>query len=246
MKISNETIEVLKNFATINTGIAVKQGDVLHTISPQKNIVAKAKVAETFPLPFAIYDLTNLLGVISMYKEGAEIEFHEKELAISGYGGRSHIHYRYTEKNLIITPPEKEIVIPNEDVSFELSSDDLTHIQRAAGVLQAPQLVIEGVEGQHEVALGGLGDDDHALTEPFGGGAAQQAFYADGLIQQIGTGLALEAGEAVQVEDVGRAAEVLQVGELQGRDGHLAGDVLEFGGGHVLAEAGFGQPLARL
>lgn len=159
MKISNETIEVLKNFATINTGIAVKKGDVLHTISPQKNIVAKAKVAETFPLPFAIYDLTNLLGVISMYKEGAEIEFHEKELAISGYGGRSHIHYRYTEKNLIITPPEKDIVLPAEDLVFELSADDLNHIQRAAGVLQAPQLVIEVSENKLFVSAVDLQND---------------------------------------------------------------------------------------
>ncbi len=54
MKISNDTIEVLKNFAGINTNILIREGSSLSTISTGKNIFAKAEVKETFPKEFAI------------------------------------------------------------------------------------------------------------------------------------------------------------------------------------------------
>lgn len=148
MKISNETLEVLKNFSQINTGLVVKSGSEINTISPQKNILARAKVSESFPTEFAIYDLTSLLGVLSMYKDSPEVNFGKESLTVSGYGGRSNIVYRYTEKSLILTPPEKNLALPSEDVTFTLSTDDLTHLKRAAAVLQSPEIKVDVEDGK--------------------------------------------------------------------------------------------------
>ena len=54
MKISNDTRNVLKNFSTINSGIRVKTGNKLETISNMKNILAVATVDEWFPHDFSI------------------------------------------------------------------------------------------------------------------------------------------------------------------------------------------------
>ena len=88
MKISHETLLILKNFATINSGIFVKQGNVLSTVSPQKNILADAIVTETFPQDFGIFDLNNFLSILSFYKEDTELEFDPKHVIKIG---RAHV-----------------------------------------------------------------------------------------------------------------------------------------------------------
>lgn len=148
MKISNETIEVLKNFSSINTGLLVKAGNNIQTISPAKNILASASVAETFPVEFAIYDLSSFLGILSMFKDEPEVDFGNDSLTVKGYNGRSKIVFRYTEKSLIITPPEKKMNLPSEDINFTLSSEDLTHLLRGAAVLQSPEIKIEVEDGK--------------------------------------------------------------------------------------------------
>lgn len=148
MKISNETLDVLKNFSQINTGLVVKAGSEINTISPQKNILARAKVSESFPTEFAVYDLTSFLGVLSMYKDSPEVDFGNESLTVNGYGGRSKIVYRYTEKSLILTPPDKNLALPSEDVTFTLSVDDLTHLKRAAAILQSPEIKVDVEDGK--------------------------------------------------------------------------------------------------
>ena len=67
MKLSKETLSVLKNFATINGNILIKSGDRLSTISAQKNVMASVSVKETFDRDFGIYDLNEFLGVYSLF-----------------------------------------------------------------------------------------------------------------------------------------------------------------------------------
>ena len=67
MKLSTETISVLKNFSTINANLMVKSGSSLSTMSAMKNIVAKADVTEEFPSDFAIYDLNEFLSALSLF-----------------------------------------------------------------------------------------------------------------------------------------------------------------------------------
>ena len=143
MKISPETTAILKNFAHINQGIFFKQGNVISTMSPQKNILADATISETIPQDFGIYDLNNFLSVTSLFKEGAELEFDDKHVIIKGRGGRSKIKYRFCEPTMIVTPPEKGLTMPDPEISFELKSEDFDWILRAASVLSSPQIAVE-------------------------------------------------------------------------------------------------------
>ena len=65
MQISNETIQLLKNFAAINSNILIRKGKTLSTISTAKNIFAKATVAEDFPVEVPVYDLNSLLALLT-------------------------------------------------------------------------------------------------------------------------------------------------------------------------------------
>lgn len=140
MKLSNETLSVLKNFASINSGIYFKSGSVISTVSPQKNILADAKISETIPADFGIYDLNEFLSVISLFKDGAELEFDSKNVTIKGSDGRSKIKYRFTDPSMIVVAPDKRPNIPGFDVEFDLSSSDFEWILKTANVLGSPNV----------------------------------------------------------------------------------------------------------
>jgi hypothetical protein len=143
MKLSSETLAVLKNFSTINSGIYFKQGNSISTVSPQKNILADAEIQETIPQNFGIYDLNNFLTVISMFKEGAELEFDEKNVIIKGMGGRSKIKYRFTEPSMIVVAPDSRPKLPTVDVEFSLTEEDFNWVLRSANVLGSPNIAVE-------------------------------------------------------------------------------------------------------
>lgn len=143
MKLSDTTIELLKNFCTINQGIVVKGGNILSTCSPAKNILAEAKVTEVFPVTFGIYDLRRLLQVLSLYSDGAEIDFQDRQLVVSDSAGKRKTTYRYTEPSLIVSPPDKKLTLPSDDIQFELTSEELDWVRNAAAVLGSPQVAIQ-------------------------------------------------------------------------------------------------------
>jgi len=143
MKLSNETISVLKNFGAINQGILFKQGKTLKTVSSHKNILAQVDIKEDIPAEFGIYDLNNFLSVISLHKDDPSFEFDDKQVTIVGNKGRSKIKYRFTPANMIVTPPEKALTMPEAEIKFDLSSEDFEWVMRAAGVLASPQIAIE-------------------------------------------------------------------------------------------------------
>lgn len=142
MKLSNETLTILKNYATINPGILFKSGIVISTMSPQKNILVDANIVEKFPITFAIYDLNNFLSVISLFKESADLEFDDKHVIIKGLGGRSKIKYRFTSENMVIAPPEKRPVLPSVDVKFNLTVEDFNWLLKCANVLGCPHVSV--------------------------------------------------------------------------------------------------------
>lgn len=143
MKLSNETLNVLKNFSTINTGILFKRGNVVSTVSPQKNILADAEVNDTFPQDFGIFDLNNFLSVISLFKDGAELEFDAHNVIIKGMGGRSKIKYRITDPSMIVAAPDKRPNLPSVDVQFDLTEEDFNWVLRSANVLGCPNIAVE-------------------------------------------------------------------------------------------------------
>lgn len=143
MKLSSETITILKNFASINSGIFLKKGTQVKTVSTHKNILAQATIPDSIPADFGIYDLNEFLSVISLHKDDIDLEFDSKNIILSGRNGRSKIKYRSCDPTMIVVAPEKEIQMPDCEISFILTAEDFRWILDAANVLGSPQISIE-------------------------------------------------------------------------------------------------------
>lgn len=143
MKISENTLSVLKNFSAINPGISVKPGSTLSTVSPQKTILAEAKIEESFDKAFAIYDLSSMLGVFSLDSETPDIELEDKFLKIVSYGKRSVAKYFYAEPTMIVSPPDKKLSLPSTDINIKLSAKDLAYSLKNASLLNTPHVAFE-------------------------------------------------------------------------------------------------------
>jgi hypothetical protein len=143
MKLSNDTLSVLKNFGAINQGILFKKGKTLKTVSSHKNILAEVDIAEEIPVDFGVYDLNNFLSVVSLHKDDPTFEFDEKHVLIVGNKGRSKLKFRFCQPNMIVTPPEKQLTMPDPEISINLTSEDFDWIMRAAAVLASPHIAVE-------------------------------------------------------------------------------------------------------
>ena len=142
MKLSEHTVEVLKNFATINQNLVIKEGSTLTTMSAMKNIVAKAEVEESFDKEVAIYDLNEFLASISLFSSPV-LEFNEGFVTIKEENNpKNSLKYFYSDPS-VVTSPNKTITMPSKEVSFTLGGEDLNKLKRAAGVIGAPDLVLE-------------------------------------------------------------------------------------------------------
>ena len=142
MKLSDNTLTVLKNFASINNSILVKQGTHLRTISVAKNILAEADIAEEFPRDVAVYDLNQFLNGLSLHQD-PDLDFKE-ESYLTIREGRRKVKYFYADPAVIISPPDKEITLPTEDVHFQLESTSLEKLLKAAAIYQLPDLSLIG------------------------------------------------------------------------------------------------------
>ena len=141
MKLSNETLTVLKNFATINEGIQFKVGTKLATVSTSKTVLAEAQLKDSFPDEFCVDDLNQFLSVHGLFKSGADLVFDDKNVTFQS--GRSKIKYRKTAKDMIVIPPEKSLTMPSEDVKFTLTADDYHWIMDTSKVLSSPNIAIQ-------------------------------------------------------------------------------------------------------
>ena len=145
MKLSDNTLTILKNFAGINNSILVKQGTKLRTISVAKNILAEAEIKEDFPRDFAVYDLNQFLNGLSLHQD-PDLDFTETSY-LSIREGKRRVKYFYADHNVIISPPEKEITLPSEDVTFQLDTTSLEKLLKAAAVYQLPDFSAIGEAG---------------------------------------------------------------------------------------------------
>jgi hypothetical protein len=140
MKLSNETLTVLKNFSSINQGIQFKQGTKLTTVSAGKTVLAQANLKDEFPQDFCVYDLNQFLSVHSLHKD-SDLSFDDSNVIFKS--GRSSTKYRKTAKEMIVTPPEKELTLPSVDVAFTLTEEDYNNIMKVASVLSSPHIAVE-------------------------------------------------------------------------------------------------------
>ena len=142
--ITKPTIEVLKNFCSINKSIVIKPGNQIATLSINKNILAIADVEEQFDSQISIYDLGVFLGGLSLFDQPKIDTSKENYLTVRDTAGRSKTRFFYADPDVITQPPEKEITLPSIDVDFRLDSNVLAQLQRAASVYQLPDLCLYG------------------------------------------------------------------------------------------------------
>jgi hypothetical protein len=145
MELSEQTLTVLKNFATINPSIVFKPGSQIRTISPQKTVMSIATVPDTFPIQACIYDLSKFLSMCSIYKK-PEIDFQDSKFCYITQG-KQKTRYVFADISMVISPPEKEVNIPSEDVNVSVTWDDINSVLKAASVLNLPEIAFIGRDG---------------------------------------------------------------------------------------------------
>ena len=152
MKLSSNTTMVLKNFATINQNLFIKEGSELLTMSSMKNIVAKATVEENFPKEIAIYDLNEFLASLSIFKSPV-LEFEEQYLTIKEEDQpHKKLTYFYSDPS-VVQSPTKTITMPSEEVKFHLDMNKLLEMKRAAGVIGSPDMVLQKSSGNSSLLV---------------------------------------------------------------------------------------------
>lgn len=145
MELTDQTVQVLKNFATINGNIVINEGDSVRTVSEAKNIMSSAQLDVEFPTTFGIYDLNEFLNVLGLV-DTPRLKFDENYVTISDNVGRSRVKYYFSEIDNL-TQPSNKVIMPDPDVTFTLSRETLSRIRRAASVLGHKELSITGRDG---------------------------------------------------------------------------------------------------
>jgi len=171
MQISKETIDILKNFAGINSNILIRKGKTLSTISTAKNIFAKATVAEDFLEEVAIYDLNSLLALLTLM-ENQNVEFGEKSLTISKDSGK--FEYFYSSPTVIVAAPTKDIEVDTH-YEFKLTAEDVNMIMKAANITAAPTISVTAKDGTVVLTIGDK-KNDTANTYKKTIGASDESF----------------------------------------------------------------------
>jgi len=143
--LSQTTLNILKNFATINNGIIIKKGNTLRTVSNAENILAAANVGESFPQTFAIYDLNQFLAGLSLFDTPSLVFDNADYVTIKD--GRSRVKYYFSDPEITLkTSPDKSVKYPGSDIQFTLSASDISAIQKATGIYKLPDLNISSDE----------------------------------------------------------------------------------------------------
>ena len=151
MRLSDKTLMLLKNFSTINQSILFKQGNSLRTISVMKNILAEATIEEDIPKDFGVYDLNQFLNALSLHQK-PELDFKNDGYTVISED-RARSKYFFADPNVIISPPEKAITLPTEDVCFQLNTNQLDKLLKAAAVYQVPDLSVIGKDGSISIVV---------------------------------------------------------------------------------------------
>lgn len=142
MKLTQRTGQVLKNFSTINPTLSISKGNVVRTVSQNKTVLAQANVQEEFPRDFAIYDLSEFLGVVSLFDE-PDFDFDTYYVSISD-DNKASSQYFYADKSMVTVPPDKAVTLPDEPIQFSLGDKVLKHLLQAASVMSLPEICIQG------------------------------------------------------------------------------------------------------
>ena len=150
--LSEQTLDVLKNFSTINSSIVFREGSTVRTISNAENILAKFTGEEVFPTDFAIYDLSQFLSGISLFND-PQLEFTSNDF-VSIRGGRTSAKYYFSDPEITLkSAPERNVNFPGADIQFTLSAEDLLALRKASAVYGLPDLTFKSEEGLDTIKI---------------------------------------------------------------------------------------------
>ena len=177
MKLTDKTIEILKNFVNLNQSIQFKIGNVIKTITPTKTVFSIAEIEESFPNDFAIYDLNKFLAKVSLYKD-CELEFEEDRVIFRTPDKRKFDYIKYSSPKVISAPPDGEIRLDNPEHEFKLSREDLLWQKKSAGISGSPFMIFRG-DGKHiYLENTDLKDDSSDLSSTTIGSSKEEFLYA--------------------------------------------------------------------
>lgn len=145
MQVNEKTLNILKNFASIQPNLVVEEGDTIKTMAEARNILASAKLEQSFPCSFGIYDLNEFLSVLSLV-DSPTLKFSDEFVTVSDSTGRSRVKYFFADTS-ILTSPAKTINMPAAEVKFNLDEQTLTRIRRAASALGHDKMTIQPSDG---------------------------------------------------------------------------------------------------
>jgi hypothetical protein len=166
MKLSEATIEILKNYATLNPSIQFRKGSELATITPTSTVLSKSRVVESFPFDLAISDLNKFLAKISLYKD-SELSFEPDRVVFKSTDGRRSDYIKYSSPKVMILPPDKELTLDDPEHEFDLSAEDLLWQRKSAGISGSPYMIFHGDGKKVYIRSTDVKDDssDHSQTE---------------------------------------------------------------------------------
>jgi len=145
MELSENTLNVLKNFSGINQNMMIRTGNTIKTISEARTVLATAHVSEEFPIDFGIYDLNEFIGVLSLV-DTPRLAFKDEYVIVNDSTGRSKVKYFFSSEDTLTTP-QKDLNMPETNVKFTLTNDTMNKIKRAASTLGHSEVSISGQDG---------------------------------------------------------------------------------------------------
>ena len=162
MELNNNVLNVLKNFASINSSMVFNAGSELKTISEARNILASVNIDQEFPKSFGIYDMNEFLSVLSLV-DTPRLRFEDNYVLIGDQSGRSKIKYFFTDIEMLTTPPAT-MKMPPADITFELTADTMAKIKKASAALGHTDLVI--TPGENAISLS-INDIENSTSNTF-------------------------------------------------------------------------------
>ena len=145
MQLNENTLSVLKNFASIQPNVVLNEGAVVKTIAEAKNVMAVATLDQSFDKQVGIYNLDEFLAVLGLV-DSPDLNFHDDFVTVQSTSGRSQVKYFYSDIG-ILTSPAKDIPMPEAEVKFTLDEATFKKVLRAAGALGHEKMTITATDG---------------------------------------------------------------------------------------------------
>jgi len=156
MNISENTMQILKNYGTINPNFIARKGNTITTVSEAKNILSSCNIEEQFEQDMGIYDLNEFLNVLSLVDQ-PKLDMEEKWCTVKDATGRSKVKYFFTDSEMLTAPTEKMIEnasnMTDFAATFDLDNETLSKVKRAAGALGHSSMKIEWINDSIQLTV---------------------------------------------------------------------------------------------